>query len=186
VTPPARRMSLGLVLVAAALVAFGAPSVGQAQGSCEVNNQTSCNFGNTAGFGITVAVTSAVRLTTSASTVTLETPDGDDFEAGFGTPAPLGVVVRANLGWTLSIASTQATWTAAGAEARPDRPVADLQWGTVLAGPFTDMTTSNVTMSTGAATGGTSLTLYLRARYQWLLDSPGDYSVPVQLTLTAP
>ncbi len=177
---------------AVCLVLIGALGLGTpvrsatAQGTCEVNNQASCTFGNDASHAITVTITAAVGMATSASSVTIPTPDGNSFANGFGNPALLGVTVRANQGWTLSIRSTQALWNFAGAEARSDRPAADLQWGTLVGGPFTDMTTTNVSMSSGAASGAAVINLYLRARYSWALDGPGTYSLPIQLTLTAP
>ena len=175
---------VALVTASALVGARTAPLA--AQGTCEVNNQASCAFGNAAGFAITVTVTAAVGLASSASSVALGTPDGNDFATGFGVGSPLGLTVRANQTWTLTIRSTQATWTAVGTEARLNRPVGDLQWGTLLAGPYTNTTTSAVTLSTGSASAGAAITLYLRGRYSWVLDGPGDYSLPLQLTLTAP
>jgi hypothetical protein len=177
----ARQLACGILLSA-----FALPAASSAQGSCEVNNQASCFFGNTATFGINLTVTAAVRLATSTTDVSLATPTGTSFEAGFGAGTLLGLNTRANTNWVVTVNATTALWSAVGPLARADRPAADLQWATVVGGPYTDMTTSPVTLASGGATGGTGLDLYLRARYAWILDTPGDYSLPVQLTITAP
>lgn len=187
-----RALSVAAHRGAVALLGIGiatavSPTRVAAQGSCQVNNESTCLFGNTASYAITLTVTAAVRLATSASSITLATPNSDDFISGFGTGSLLGISVRANRSWTLTIRATQATWTGVGTEARADRPVGDLQWDTAINGPYVDMTTSAVTLASSAsATAGDAVTLYLRARYAWLLDSPGAYSLPLQLTLTAP
>ena len=70
--------------------------------------------------------------------------------------------------------------------ARLTKPAADLQWGLSATGPFTDLATATATLGTGAATAGQAINLYVRARYSWTADTPGSYSLPVQLTITAP
>lgn len=174
------------IVAAAAAISFGAATELAGQGSCEVNNQASCVVGGTATFGITLTVTTATRLAISATEIALGTPTGTHFDAGFGAATSLGLTMRANTTWAVSIQAAAATWTAVGALARTDRPAADLQWFTVVGGPYTDMTTSAAPLTSGAATAGTGLTVFFRARYQWQLDSPGDYSLPLQLTITAP
>ena len=51
----------------------------------------------------------------------------------------------------ITIRTTQGTWTASPAPARPNKPSGDLQWGTAAGGPFADFTTTAVTAATGAA-----------------------------------
>jgi hypothetical protein len=41
-------------------------------------------------------------------------------------------------------------------------------------------------LTTGAATASNVTTLYFQTLYNWLLDTPGNYSLPVILTLTSP
>ena len=109
-----------------------------------------------------------------------------EFAAGFGTPALTPLLIRANRSWTVTLRSTAGTWTGTGPQARPNKPVGELQWGTAAGGPFANMSTTAVTIGTGAATAGTTVNLYLRSVYQWTLDRPGAYSLPLQLTITAP
>lgn len=179
------RAAFRRLLTAAAIAAL-MTGPAAAQGNCTVNNQASCTFGNSATYALTITVTAAVRLETTATTITLPTPTGTDFDNIFGTPASLGINVRSNRAWALSLRATTTTWTATGVGARANRPVGDLQWATAPAGPYTNMTTTNVSLGSGAPTAGANSTLYLRGRYSWILDTPGAYSLSVQLTLTAP
>lgn len=169
-----------------ALLALAAAPRLQAQGNCSVNNRNNCVLGGTAGYGMNLTVTTVVRVQIPSATLALGTATAAEFNAGFGTPILAPVNIRANLSWTLTLRSTAATWTGVGVQARANKPVGDLQWGTAVAGPFTDLTTANATIGTGAATGGAAVNLYLRTRYTWTLDTPGSYSLPLQLTITAP
>ena len=181
VSPRQVFAALAMSLVGVALI----PAAALAQ-SCQVNGAATCIFGNTAGQAITLTITPTVRLATSTTGVALAAATASNFDAGFGAGTLMGVNVRSITTYTVSLRATTALWGAVGAGARPDRPAADLQWGTLLGGPYTDMTTSAVSLTSGVATGGTNTNLYLRGRYTWVLDSPGDYSLTVQLTLTAP
>jgi len=176
---------IGHLLSSLALLAVAAEAAA-AQGTCTANNAVICTFGNTATLALTITVTAAVRLETTATSVTLATPSGTDFDNIFGAPTSLGIDVRSNRAWALSVRATTATWTASGIGARANRPVGDLQWATAPAGPYTDMTTTNLSLASGVPTAGALSTMYLRGRYAWNLDTPGSYSLSVQLTLTAP
>jgi len=48
------------------------------------------------------------------------------------------------------------------------------------------LTTTDATLVTGAATASSATNLFLRTLYDWTLDTPGNYSLTVVLTLTAP
>jgi hypothetical protein len=48
------------------------------------------------------------------------------------------------------------------------------------------MTVGGVTAGTGGATGGAAATLYFHTLFNWTLDTPGAYALPVVFTLTAP
>jgi hypothetical protein len=171
----ALRAGLGSLWLAAA-----SPLV--AQGSCTVNNRNNCVLGASAAYAMNLTVTTVVRLQIPSATVALGTATAAEFTAGFGTPILTPVTVRANRSWTVTFRS----WTATGPNARPNKPVADLQWGTAASGPFTNLSATQVTLGTGAATAGTTVNLYLRPRYAFVLDGPGAYSLPLQLTITAP
>lgn len=151
-----------------------------------MNNRATCVVGGTATYGMNLTVTTVVRLQLPSAVVPLGTATATEFAAGFGTAALTPLVVRANRSWTVTLRSTAGTWTGTGPQARANKPVGDLQWGTAAGGPFTAMSTTGATVGTGTATAGTTVNLYLRSVYVWTLDTPGAYSLPLQLTITAP
>lgn len=147
------------------------------------NCQTTSNNTNS----LRLTITAATRLALSSATVTLTAPTATDFEAGVGTGTSLDLVMRANTAWSLVFYANASTWGFSGPLARTDRPVSDLQWANALAGPYTDMVTTSTSLYSGApATAGTSRTLYFRAKYAWLLDSPGTYTMGLTFTISAP
>lgn len=172
--------------VAVGLVALAAVPQVFAQGTCQVNNRANCVLGGTAGYGMNLTVTTVVRLQIPSATVALGTATAAEFTAGFGAATLTPVTIRANRSWTVTLASTAAFWTGIGPLARANKPVTDLQWGTGAGGPFADLTMAQTTIGVGAATAGTVVSLYFRPRYAWTLDTPGAYSLPLQLTITAP
>lgn len=149
---------------------------------CIVNNQDDCSVSGS----ITVRITRAARLVLPTTTLALPQADIPAFQSGFGAPQLVSVTVQSNSAWTMGINGGAALWTATPGTARQNKPVTDLQWGTAVGGPFTNLTTSLVTAASGAATANRVVTLYLRTRYTWALDRPGAYSLPVVVTLTAP
>ncbi len=178
---------VGFFRVLALLAAIPVSGVG-AQGSCTYNGTNgNCTVGNTATYSINLTITTAVRLALSTAGVALDPPGAAEFDAGFGTTVGPTLTVKANRSWTLTIRSTQALWTASPPPARANKPSTELRVGLSAGGPFTNLTTTAFTLQTGgAATAGTVLPLYFRVVYSWLLDTPGTYSLPLQLTLTAP
>lgn len=178
--------------VLASLVALGVSLVAapvadaEAQGNCNVNNRNSCQVGGTATYGMNLTISTVVRLQIPGSPIALGTATAAEFAAGFGTPLSVPVNVRANRSWTVTLRGTSATWTGTGPRARLNKPVGDLQWGTAAGGPFTNLSTTAVTLGAGGATAGQPINLHLRTRYTWTLDGPGSYSLPLQLTITAP
>lgn len=160
-----------------------------AQGTCTVGSRTggNCTIGGTATHAITITISRAVRLELSASSIPLAAATGADFDAGFGQTAGPTLTVKSNAPWALSVRATQATWTEAGPTARVGKPSTDFLAGSSPLGPFMALTTSPVTLASGAVgTSGTVLPLTFRVAYAWLLDTPGSYSIPIQLTITSP
>ncbi|HRN53512.1 MAG TPA: hypothetical protein PK788_08440 [Gemmatimonadaceae bacterium] len=164
-------------------VALAAPA--RAQVNCTVNNQNSCTAGG-ANTAINITISRVARLTSPSGTLTLPQPNVNQFDAGFGNPLNVTLNVRANGNWALAIRAGQNTWTATPGTARQDKPVGDLQWSTSGSGPFTNMSTSLVSLASGGATASASPPLFLRARFAWASDRPGNYSIPVQIVLTTP
>ena len=131
-----------------------------------------------------------VRLQMSAGSTALTAPTPADFDAGFNATGGPTLTVSANAAWTLSLRAAAATWTATntspGAPARTTKPAADLKWSTASNGSFSALTTSDANLVTGSATASNATTLYFQTLYSWTLDTPGNYSMSVVLTLTSP
>jgi len=131
-----------------------------------------------------------VRLQLSAGSTALSAPTPADFDAGFNATTGPTLTASANAAWTLYLRASSALWTATntspGAPARTDKPAADLKWSTAANGSFTSLSTSDVNLVTGSATASNSTTLYFQTLYDWTLDTPGNYSLSVVLTVTAP
>jgi hypothetical protein len=131
-----------------------------------------------------------VRLQVSSGSTTLAAPTPTDFDAGFNATTGPTFTVSANAGWTLHLRASTALWSATntspGAPARTTKPAADLKWSTASNGAFTALTTSDVNLVTGSATASSATTLFFQTLYSWTLDTPGNYSLSVVLTLTSP
>jgi hypothetical protein len=131
-----------------------------------------------------------VRLQMSAGSTALTAPTPANFDAGFNATSGPTLTVSANASWTLSVRAAAATWTATntspGAPARTTKPAADLKWSTASNGSFVSLTTSDANLITGSATASNATTLYFQTLYSWTLDTPGNYSMSIVLTLTSP
>jgi hypothetical protein len=174
----------GALIALLALAGSAAPLA--AQGNCNVNREGACVVGATAAYALNVTITSVVRLSLLNSAIALGTATPAEFTAGFGTPVEVALSIRANSGWSISIAALSPVWSASPATAWQTKPVSDLSWGASPVGPFVDMSGAPATIQSGGATANTVIPLYLRARYGWANDSPGSYSLPLQITITAP
>jgi hypothetical protein len=184
--PSNRFVSLRAAAILVALM-FGAAEV-RGQGSCEVNNQTTCTVGGDATHAITITVHAAVRLSTPSTSLTIPTPTGGNLtNPFFGAELFVPFLVRANLAYALSVSSSQATWTASGVGARPNKPREDLQFSATSGSGFADMSATPAQFYSGSAeSDAAQRPLYLRVRYTWGLDTPGGYSLPITVVITAP
>lgn len=139
---------------------------------------------------VTMTAGRVVLLQMNPTSTALTPPTPADFDAGFNATTGPTFTVSANAAFTLSMRSGATFWTATntspGAPARTTKPAGDLQWSKVSTGPFNALTTSDISLTTGAATASNVTTLYFQTLYDWLLDTPGNYSLPVVLTLTSP
>ena len=131
-----------------------------------------------------------VQLQMTAGSTSLTAPTPADFDAGFNATTGPTLTVSANAPWTLSLRAVAATWTATntspGAPARTTKPAADLKWSTASNGSFSALTTADANLVTGSATASHATTLYFQTLYSWTLDTPGNYSMSIVLTLTSP
>ena len=165
--------------------AFARPSMAAAQ--CTASGApATCNLPGS----VSMTAGRVVRVQVSAGSTALTAPTPTDFDAGFNsTTGPL-LTVSANAAWTLHIRASAALWTATntspGAPARTTKPAADLKWSTASNGTFNALTTTDVLLVGGSATASSATSLYFQTLYNWTLDTPGNYSLAVILTLTSP
>lgn len=176
------------VVFAAALMILGAlttPSESLAQctasgapDNCSVPGSVSMTAGR------------VVRLQMTVGSTPLTAPTPADFDAGFNATSGPTLTISANAAWTLHIRAATATWTATntspGAPARANKPAGDLQWATASNGAFAALTTSDANLVSGSATASSATSLYFQTLYDWTLDTPGNYSLSIVLTLTSP
>ena len=131
-----------------------------------------------------------VRLQMSASSTALTAPTTADFDAGFNATTGPTLTVSANAPWTLHIRAASAVWTAtntaADVAARTNKPAGDLKWSTASGGSFAALSASDANLVSGSATANNATTLYFQTLYNWSLDTPGNYSLSIVLTLTSP
>jgi hypothetical protein len=173
------------VLVMIAVVAFASASVAAAQ--CTTNGTpTSCNQPGS----VSMIAGRVIRLQVSAGSTSLTAPTPADFDAGFNSTTGPSLTVSSNAAWTLHVRASAALWTATntspGAPARTTKPAGDLKWSTAANGSFNPLTTTDVLLVGGSATASSATTLYFQTLYNWTLDTPGNYSLAVILTLTSP
>jgi len=180
-----RRIRLGAAIIVAVIGLPAAASRASAQ--CQASGAPdSCGLPGT----VSMTAGRVVRLQMAAGSTPLTAPTPTDFDAGFNATTGPTLTVSANASWTLSLRAAAATWTATntspGAPARTNKPAADLKWSTASNGTFAALTTSDASLVTGSATASSATTLYFQTMYTWTLDTPGNYSMAVVLTLTSP
>jgi hypothetical protein len=180
-----RRLGIGAAIIALVLPVTTVSSSVQAQ--C-----TASGVPDSCGVPGSVSLTAGrvVRLQMAGGSTSLSAPTTADFDAGFNATTGPTLTVSANAPWTLHVRSTAAFWSATntspGAPARTTKPAGDLKWSTASNGSFSALTTSDASLVTGAATASNATTLYFQTLYDWALDTPGNYSQTIVLTLTAP
>lgn len=177
------RFCAALVAIAGATLAR--PSMAAAQ--CTASGApASCNLPGS----VSMTAGRVIRLQVGAGSTTLTAPTPADFDAGFNSTTGPSFTVSANAAWTLHVRASAALWTATntspGAPARTTKPAGDLKWSTASNGTFSALTTTDVLLVGGSATASSATTLYFQTLYAWTLDTPGNYSLAVILTLTSP
>jgi hypothetical protein len=169
------------------LLIISAPVALHAQTQCTAN-PTNCS--NPVGsLQITITIANTFEMSLSSSTTTLATPNTAIYDVGFAEDAGPTATIRSNAPWTLSVSALTATWSAVNTEtepARANKPASDIAWATTSLGPFTDLTTTPAQIASGPRTLASIISLFYRTRYQWDLDTPGIYSLPVVFTIVAP
>jgi hypothetical protein len=180
-----RLTGLGVTVIAFMVASSALAATARAQCSA-IGSGDSCNVPAS----VSLTAGRVVRLQMTAGSTSLTAPTPTDFDAGFNATTGPTLTISANAPWMLLIRSSAPFWTAAntspGAPARTTKPAADLKWSSAANGTFNALTTGDVTLVGGVATASSATTLYFQTRYNWSLDTPGNYSLSVVLTLTAP
>jgi len=173
-------------LLAMALGLLAAPFSLNAQACTANGSPGNCNRTGS----VTMTAGRVVLLQVSAASTTLAAPTPTDFDNGFNATTGPTLTVSANAAWTLYLRASTVYWaatnTSAGAPARTTKPAGELMWSKTSNGTFNALTTSDVSLATGAATASNVTSLFFRTLYNWTLDTPGNYSLSVVLTLTSP
>jgi hypothetical protein len=153
-------------------------SVGAAPGSCSVSTAA------------TLTVGKVVQLTLATTASVLATPTVADYAAGYLTGSGQLVSIRSNASVVVLVAARAANWSAtnttAGVTAWATKPSTDLQLGSSTTGPFTPLTTGGYTLSSSGATATLDLPVAYKVLLDWRADTPGQYSLDVVYTVTAP
>jgi hypothetical protein len=180
-----RSAGFGITLIAMLIGASAQPGAAGAQCNASGAGGT-CNQAGS----VTMTAGRVVRLQMTAASTALTPPTPTDFDAGLNATTGPTLTISSNAAWTLHIRSATTFWTATntspGAPARTTKPAADLKWSTASNGTFNGLTTSDVNLVTGVATASSVTTLFFQTLYSWTLDTPGNYSLAVVLTLTSP
>jgi hypothetical protein len=174
-------------ILSALLLPMCLPALLQAQTQCTAN-PANCSTG-VGSLQITITIANTFEMSLTSTTTALSTPTTATYNTGFSEDAGPTAVIRSNAPWTLSISALTPAWSAVNTEAEPARvnkPAADLGWAVTSLGPFTDLTISPVQVASGPRTLASTISLFYRTRYQWDLDTPGIYSLPVVFTVVAP
>ena len=178
-------ISLSRIIGVAALLAIPARAV----------NAQSCSVGTapgncTATTSATVTVGKVVQLTLATTTTAIATPTITDYTNGYITGSGQLVSIRANANVVVQVAARTAAWSAtnttAGVTAWATKPSTDLQLGASTTGPFTALTTAGYTLSSTGPTATLDLPVAYKVLLAWGSDTPGQYSLDVVYTITAP
>ena len=176
-----------LIVGALAVLLPGSRDEASAQVNC-LALSGSCSTSST-GTVISITVARAIALDLSPATTSLVAPTATHYNAGYAQTSGPTLTVRANTPWSVAISSSTAVWSATNTQSEPARvnkPASDLRWATSVGGPFTAMGMTPATLASGNATASTVRTLFFRTSYSWTLDTPGNYSIQLVLTVTAP
>lgn len=162
-------------------------ALGASQASAQCSGVNSCNTTNTA----SVTVGALVSLGMSSSTTALTAPSGAQVDVG-ATIADNGptFTVKANRSWNLNLKSLNATdWTYSGSDGGV-KPIGHLTWASASNGSFVAITAIDALLASGARTAGTAAAIFFETLWTGgfgaASNAPGQYSLPIQFTLSAP
>lgn len=159
--------------------------------------QLSCSISGTAGkcspnvsLSVPATITNPALLafTVSPSTTLTATATVTDMDVvtGMSTGSVATITVQGNRTFSISVKGNSALWTATGVGAWASKPVSDLHWSLTPTGASTALSTTASTLMTGSPSSGTPVSVYFRPVVHWLTDTPGNYTMGITFTVTAP
>jgi hypothetical protein len=169
------RNRLTVALVAVLGLAFSATASAQ---SCTT---AGCSVSTTA----SVTIPTLQKLTLSATTTALGVPTIDNVDSVANPVATAGpsVTGKANVPFSVTIASGAANFTA---PAGVTKVAGDLSWSLTSGGTYTGLSTTGANVIHQTSTGGTTtVSIFYHAAWH-STDAPGAYSLAVVYTLTEP
>ncbi|HEV2641839.1 MAG TPA: hypothetical protein VGT98_04000, partial [Candidatus Elarobacter sp.] len=109
------------------------------------------------------------------------------FTAGFKDAAGPTLTVKSNAAFRVSVVATTATFAYSGAQANPNKPASDLKWGTVSGTYPNNAGTASLLFAVNTpATASATQQIFFRTLWALNKDVPGNYSLVVNFTLSAP
>ncbi len=152
----------------------------------------SCSAGGAAcGHTLNAVVPTLVTLTLENATTALGNITAAQFDNGQQVAGPL-FDVKANRGYSITLASVNATFTANGG-ANAAKSAGDVRWARVTgaagcgsAGAYAAVSTTAVGVYTGTAGTAPRQQLCFDIVWNYASDTPGNYSLPLNVSVSAP
>lgn len=168
-----------IVALAAALALVAGTAQAQTASCFAVGSGTQSCSANTV---VQVSVPTILKVVVTDSVTSFSAPSDVDFDAGYKDyAAAVSVDVKSNATNTLTIAAGAANWTAPGSVTKAST---DLLWKTG-AGTLAGLSTSAANVGSGGK-GTDTYTIDYRVLWDYANDEPGNYSLPVIFSATAP
>lgn len=120
------------------------------------------------------------RLHASTSGTDFGAVGAADMSAGYSDRNGPILDVKSNRPFAVLISAVALTFDGA------PKPSADVQWATVAGGPFTALTTAGALVLSQGVGGVSIQPIFFRILWSLASDPPGDYTLEVSITATAP
>lgn len=153
--------------------------------SATANAQTCTTAGCSVSTTASVTIPTLQKLTLSATTTALGVPTIDNVDSAANPVQTAGpsVTGKANVPFSVTIASGAANFTS---PAGVTKSAGDLSWSLTAGGTYTGLSTTGANIISQTTTGGNqSVNIFYHAAWH-STDAPGAYSLAVVYTLTEP
>lgn len=154
--------------------------------------QAVCNGGPSCSIVVTLQLPRPELYSLTLSSVTTQVPalSAADFTAGRRDVTGPTLTIKANAAYRVTVQAALTAWQYNGTGGNPAKPASDLLWGRTASGPFqSSASAATLWPSVGTSappTSGQAVALFYRTLWQWTTSPPGNYALPVNLTLTSP